>query len=78
MSQSGRATEFMRLWGEGHNRRHIAGHQRWGADECAPCVAELYSPWEALVHAARIAGFLPADGGTRPDDPTMFHVEPPA
>lgn len=58
MSASGRASDFMRAWGDGHNKPHNPGHATWGADECDACVAETYSPYEALVRGATIAGFL--------------------
>ena len=53
MSGSGRATEFMRAWGEGHGKPHNPGCQAWGADPCDRCITEATpDPWEALVYAA--------------------------
>lgn len=62
MSASGRATDFMRSWGDGHNKSHDPGHKQWGADECDACTAETFGPWEALVHAAEMAGFIEQKG----------------
>lgn len=47
----------MRAWGEGHNKPHIPGHKTWGADYCDACVTESFTPWEAFVRAAEIAGY---------------------
>lgn len=58
MSRSGRASEFMTTWALGQGARHNTGHQDWGADECAACVAETFDPWEALVHGAEIMGWI--------------------
>lgn len=54
----------MREWGEGHNAEH--GHHEWGADPCARCTADTYDPWEALVHAAEIMGWIEASGAPSP------------
>ncbi|HET6917330.1 MAG TPA: hypothetical protein VFH56_14650 [Acidimicrobiales bacterium] len=58
MSRSGRASDFMRAWGNGHNKPHNPGHRDWGADDCDACTAEAFDPWEALVHAAQIMGWV--------------------
>ncbi len=56
MSASGRATEFMRAWGDGHAKPHDRGCKDWGADPCDRCTYEEFpDPWDALVWAARIA-----------------------
>jgi hypothetical protein len=54
MSSSGRATEFMRAWGDGHGKPHT--DHAWGGDDCDACtVAAFPDPWDALVYAAGIA-----------------------
>lgn len=68
MSASGRAAEFMRAWGEGHNKPHNPDHKAWGADDCDACTAEQYDPYQALVFAADIMGWRPADP-VRPEPP---------
>lgn len=56
MSSSGRASEFMHAWGDGHNKPHDPGHKKWGADDCNACVVDAFpDPWDALVYAASIA-----------------------
>jgi hypothetical protein len=58
MSASGRASEFMRAWGDGHGKPHDPTCGQWWADECDACTAEAFDPWDALVHAAEIMGWI--------------------